>query len=155
MICALLPFFMWKEQALTILVILLGISSGIALSGSYQLVSYFPASCNVALTAGKSCPPGTKALRLGCDLVLLLCLVVWCLLHNYLRLPGGRSIVTVLCFHVCAKLRCESYQHPVCRHASASQGMFGPPLGWPTASAGLWGYTWVQCLQPETCTGMS
>lgn len=51
-VCLLLPFLMWSERDLYLSVALLGISSAIAFSSSYQLVPYFPDSANIALTAG-------------------------------------------------------------------------------------------------------
>lgn len=48
-----LPFFMWRAYDLLVLVVLLGITSSMVFSSSYQIVSHFPASSNVALTTGK------------------------------------------------------------------------------------------------------
>ncbi|KAK9813902.1 hypothetical protein WJX73_004060 [Symbiochloris irregularis] len=51
-IMGLLPFFMWRAYDLLVLVVLLGITSSVVFSSSYQIVSHFPASSNVALTTG-------------------------------------------------------------------------------------------------------
>ena len=47
---------MWNERQLNICVALLGVTSGIAFGSSYALVSHFPTSSNIALTAGDVVP---------------------------------------------------------------------------------------------------